>query len=559
MPCLHAQTAPPSAPLLDPLRNREVAPLTAPASEDLRLEGRKDAPAVPGTAQESARRPAPKPAPDPQFDVLEYAVEGNTVLTPIAIERAVYPHLGENRTIRDIERARAALEAAYRDAGYATVIVDIPVQKVDEGLVRLAVTEGRVERVRVTGSLYYSQGFITESAAALAQNEVPYFPEVQRQLDRLNRTPDRRVTPVLRPGSAPSTTEFELKVEDSLPLHGSLEFNNRQSLNTSDLRLSAAARYDNLWQRGHGAGLQYQMTPQKTDEVKVLFLTYSVPLEAGGSLYAYYVRARSNVGALGDITVLGSGQIYGLRLGLPLPGVGRFSQQLTLGWDVKDFREDVAQPGAPAVQTPVRYQPLSVDWSGGYQSRRSSTQFSLGAIFSVRGPGNNAEQFANKRFKAQGNFAALRWNLQRTQALGKDYSLYAKLEGQLSGEPLVANEQFFAGGAQSVRGYYESEALGDKGMRWTFELRSPSVWDGGEGSWLREARWNLFVDGAVVSIHEPLAGENRGRSLASAGLGLRLLSVDKAELALNFAVPLKETADTREGRLRTLFSAAWRF
>lgn len=498
-------------------------------------------------------------ASEPAFDVLEYAIEGNTVLTQIAIERAVYPHLGEKKTIRDIDKARAALEAAYRDAGYATAVVDIPVQKVDEGMVRLAVTEGRVERVRVTGNRYYAQGFIKESTPALAQNEVPYFPDVQQQLDRMNRAPDRRVTPVLRPGTVPSTTEFELKVDDALPLHGSLELNNRQSVNTSDLRLNAAIRYDNLWQRGHGAGIQYQMTPQKPDEVKVLFLTYSVPLDAGGSLYGYYVRSRSNVSALGDITVLGSGQIYGLRWGMPMPAAGGLSHQLTLGWDVKDFGENVAQPGAPAVQTPIRYQPFSLEWSGSYQSRRSTTQFSLASILSVRGPGSDELRFADKRFKGRSNFAALRWDVQRTQALGKDYSLYAKLDGQLAGEPLVANEQFYAGGAQSVRGYFESEALGDKGLHWTFELRSPSMYGGGQGSWLREVRWNLFFDGAVLSIHEPLVNENRGRSLASAGLGLRLRSTDNAELAVHFAVPLKATANTREGRLRTLFSAAWRF
>lgn len=536
MPCLRAQTAPPPS-----------APKPQPG--DLRLEGPAIAPAL----------APPKPQVEATFDVFEYAVEGNTVLNVIAIERAVYPHLGERKTIRDIDKARASLEAAYRDAGYATVIVDIPVQKVDGGVVRLAVTEGRVERLRVTGSRYYSQGFIRESTPALAQNEVPYFPDVQQQLDRLNRAPDRRVTPVLRPGSVPSTTEFELKVDDALPLHGSLELNNRQSFNTSDLRLNAAIRYDNLWQRGHGAGIQYQMTPQKLDEVRVLFLTYSVPLEAGGSLYGYYVRSRSNVSALGDITVLGSGQIYGLRWGMPLPGAGQFSQQLTFGYDVKDFGENVTQPGAPALRTPIRYQPFSVDWSGNYQSRRSTTQFSLGAIASVRGPGNDALHFADKRFRARSNFAALRWDLQRTQALGKDYSLYAKLDGQLTGEPLVANEQFYAGGAQSVRGYYESEALGDKGTHWTLELRSPSVWDGAQGSWLRDLRWWAFLDGAVLSIHEPLAGENRGRSLASTGIGLRLRSTDNAELALNFAVPLKATQNTRAGKMRTLFTAAWRF
>ena len=35
----------------------------------------------------------------PRFDVLEYRVEGNTSLPAVDIERAVYPHLGPEKTV----------------------------------------------------------------------------------------------------------------------------------------------------------------------------------------------------------------------------------------------------------------------------------------------------------------------------------------------------------------------------------------------------------------------------------------------------------------------------
>ncbi len=54
--------------------------------------------------------------PETQFDVFEYRVLGNTVLPTQAVERAVYPHLGEKRTLKDVDAARVALEKAYRDA-----------------------------------------------------------------------------------------------------------------------------------------------------------------------------------------------------------------------------------------------------------------------------------------------------------------------------------------------------------------------------------------------------------------------------------------------------------
>src|SRR5262245_1844001 len=87
-----------------------------------------------------------------RFDVFEYRVLGNKVLPQVEVEKAVYPHLGPNKSLQDVEAAKTALEQAYKTAGYGTVFVDIPVQDVDRGIVRLQVTEGRLDRIRVQGA-----------------------------------------------------------------------------------------------------------------------------------------------------------------------------------------------------------------------------------------------------------------------------------------------------------------------------------------------------------------------------------------------------------------------
>ena len=69
----------------------------------------------------------------PRFDIYQYVVGGNSVLSALAIELAVTPHLGELKTLRDVEAARAALEKAYQKAGYLTVAVSIPEQADDTG------------------------------------------------------------------------------------------------------------------------------------------------------------------------------------------------------------------------------------------------------------------------------------------------------------------------------------------------------------------------------------------------------------------------------------------
>ncbi|OYU73614.1 MAG: hypothetical protein CFE45_36845, partial [Burkholderiales bacterium PBB5] len=71
----------------------------------------------------------------PAFDVLEFEVEGNSVLPVAVVEAAVLPHLGPQRGMAAVEAARAALDQAYQKAGYLSVVVDIPEQRVDGGLV----------------------------------------------------------------------------------------------------------------------------------------------------------------------------------------------------------------------------------------------------------------------------------------------------------------------------------------------------------------------------------------------------------------------------------------
>ena len=63
-------------------------------------------------------------------DVNEYFVRGNTVLDARAIEEAVYPFLGPQKALADIEGARDALQKAYQERGYQSVFVELPEQAV---------------------------------------------------------------------------------------------------------------------------------------------------------------------------------------------------------------------------------------------------------------------------------------------------------------------------------------------------------------------------------------------------------------------------------------------
>jgi hemolysin activation/secretion protein len=511
---------------------------------------------------------APHETNTPKFDILEFQIEGNTVLSTIDIERAVYPLLGEGKTIKDVENAKTALERAYQQAGYLTVSVDIPEQKVDAGVVSLRVTEGTVGRVRVTGSRYYSLGHIKARVPELAAGSTPNFPAVQKQLAQLSRSEDRRITPVLKPSRSPGKVDIELKVEDKLPFHADLELNNRYSANTKPLRLSGGFRYDNLWQREHSISMQYQTSPQKTNQVQTLSGTYVYPFSYSDKVLAFYgVRSRTDVAAVGAVNVVGSGDIVGLRAIVPLRAWEKFFHSLTFGLDYKRFGETVNLLGADSLNTPISYAPLTLQYSATVQDELGSMQYGVSTTLGVRRfLGTTDEEFANKRRTRDGvataNFFALKGEMARTHKLPSDWVLYGKLDGQLAGAPLISNEQYSIGGSDSVRGYLESEELGDDGLHGTIEVRTPSLakwFPALDKALLNEFYALAFLDGGAVRVRQALPDQDAASQIVSAGLGLRLKAWKRFKLAVDFAHPFRDAAYTGSGDQRAHFSLGYEF
>ncbi|MHB8621745.1 MAG: ShlB/FhaC/HecB family hemolysin secretion/activation protein [Sulfuricaulis sp.] len=506
------------------------------------------------------------------FFISEYQVVGNTVLPVTTVEKAVYPYLGENKTIDDVEKARKNLEKAYHDAGYPTVSVEIPEQDVVGGIVRLHVTEGRVGKLEVTGSRYYSLGRIREKLPALNQGSVPSVPTMQQELNSVNRTSaDLQVVPVFHAGATPGTVDVDLRVKDELPLHASLELNNRYSTNTTHLRAIGTVSYDNLWQREQSLSLQYQTSPQNSSEVQVYSGTYVMHSEDGQDSTALYaVHSNTNVAAVGNLSVIGKGDIYGVREIYPLPPGQRYTQSLTLGADYKNFGESVFLQGANQENTPIRYLPFVVLYNGNLSDAQGQTQFDAAFNFSTRqlsektidcavnGVAQQVSQFECKRFNARADYAYLKLDAQRTQSLPFNATAVTRLAVQYAAQPLIDNEQLAAGGADTVRGYLEAEELGDGGVIGSIELQHPWGWLV-RVAYLDDVNLHLFVDGATLSVQDPLSGQASHFDLLSEGVGLHFSARRYLTGDFDWAWPLKDGTTTRAHRSRGLFRLVYAF
>lgn len=491
------------------------------------------------------------PTQEAAFDILEYDVEGNSVLQARDIERAVNPYLGPGRHFADVEAARKALESVYQSAGYQTVFVEIPEQRIVEGVVHLRVVEGTVDRSSVVGSRYYELGQIKSQVPELAPGTVPNLNDLQEQLAQVNRTPDRQVAPIMRPGRTPGTVDVDLAVKDQLPLHGELELDNHNSAFTSPMRLNAALRYDNLWQADHSLGLNYQVSPQNHSEVDVLYATYLWKFKDIPDVVSLYgVRSNSNVAVLGSSTVLGKAKIAGIRWIHPFTPTGYtiagWFHSLSFGFDRKDFGQTnlAVETGIPDILPPITYNPITLNYSGAWSGAYRQLQYSFGASSAPRGLfGNSDLEFAGRRVVASAGYLEWKYNASYEDRFSHHVAGFVRIDGQQTVDPLIPNEQYTAGGADSVRGYRESEVLGDRGVRSNVEFRfSPLAWTSVAEP--RSLYALVFFDLGYLHTLDPLGPQLQQpvTVISSTGVGFRAVNWYGFKLDVDWAHALRNGA-----------------
>jgi hemolysin activation/secretion protein len=503
---------------------------------------------------------APDAKPAQLFDINEIDVYGSSVLPRVDIERSVYPFLGSARSSETVQDAAKALEKLYRDRGYGTVYVDIPEQTIEGGVVKLRVTEGRIERVSIRGARFFSERQIRTQLPALVVGAVPHLPDVQQELASVNaREPDRHVVPVLKAGSEPGTVAVDLNVNDQLPLHGSIEVDNRYTADTAHTRLSGSLSYDNFFGQQDSLSLQYQTAPTNPSNAQIGALTFVLrPQGWGSALAAYVLHSDSNVAALGTLYVIGKGTVAGLRWIEPLPAPGpESSASFSLAGEYKHFSQAVQVNSTSGVSTPITY----LNWSGQYAlshlGERNSTALNVSAALGLRGVVNDVVEFESNRAGARPDYFYLRGNVQSEQRLPGGLAIFGRAAGQWTGAPLINNEQFTLGGVDTVRGYLESEALGDTGWDGSLELRTPRV--GARLRALQGLYGYVFADAGAADIIDPLPGQTALVRIASLGFGLRREAARGFSESLDAADPRRAGPRTREGDWHAHFSVRYGF
>ncbi len=528
------------------------------------------------------------------FPVTGFDVTGNTLLLPSRIDEVLKPYVKADASIADVQAARDALAKAYDGDGFLTVDVRLPQQTIGDGRVRIDVVENRLGDVtlRNDGVKWFGDDGVRRDLPHVVPGAILRREDLAADLAGANGNPDRVVhAPIPSAGKEPRTTDLTVEVEDRIPLHGSVDFNNEYTPGSPTTRLVTNLSYANLWDLGHVASVFYQFAPDyRFPDVQIYSGTYQAPMpwDREQSVVGYVVstRTRTDLVNAPGLSAAGSSLDAGGRYFAPLPaipGVEGFTHTGSFGLDRKEIENGLFAP-AIRIRTPITYMPFAASYTANLLTPQTFTTMQLGLSFNFAGmvDGGSKTTFQINRggvndlnpvngtyqiFTGSMNtmlrvpailetLAAGRWieHAPTTKSFAEDWTLAAVIRGQAASQPLVSTEQFAAGGVQTVRGYLQSEVIGDDAFNVQAELRTP-FFRNFLGGWLSErAQLCVFYDGAQLYTLPTRPDQAvPSQDIQSFGVGVRAGFFDRIRAEFYVAHPRTPTLYTGNSMWRYHF------
>ena len=416
----------------------------------------------------------------------------------------------------ELEKVADVVTAAFRERGYSLVRAYIPAQEIKDGIVEIAVSEGRVGEIIVRGNKNYSSEFIKKGFTTVVRDGAIKQSSLEKSLLVLNEYPDLKAAAVLEAGKELGTTDIVVNVEDKLPLHLVMDYDNFGTESVSKNRFGMEVNLgrflivegSSLSLRGvigsdpktYHYGRASYLLPINNYGTKLGFLGYGGNFDVGQALADFNITATT----------------WGYGPYLTHPFVKTRTQNLSgeFGFESKDATQFLL--GSLFSRDKLRMLRMGLNYDSIDSTGRNFIALSLfQGLGEALGAMDN-DDTKSSRFGADNRFTKAYINWARVQRVMDRVSILLRGSGQVSTRPLVATEEFYIGGADSVRGYPLGEFLGDDGYNVSTEIRVSPLPN------QEILQLALFVDHGGVSIKDPPPGIKKYNHLTGAGFGFRL-------------------------------------
>lgn len=528
LPTLGLAQAPNSG---DLLRQAPQSPVAAPALAPLQVLPREQA--------ESRGLTLPAAV---KFKLTAVQLTGVTSFPADRTQALVADAIGKELDFSQLQGLADQITAFYRNQGFVVARAYLPPQRIDKGVVEIAVLEGRLGRVNLTADAPLDAERLRTYLAALVPGQPLRSQALEEGLLRLSDLPGVRVQSVLRPGQSVGTTDLDVQVQSGQATSGSVALDNHGNRYTGRTRLSGRLNLASTFTLGDSIDLNVATSGSGMSYGRA---AWQRPVGSAGSqigvagstlryrLGKQFTSAESS-GRASDVTLYALTSLVRSRAA---------SAQAQLALDIKRF-DDLAS----GLRSNKRAQVLALGVSGNRQesfggASQGSLTLGLGRLQLDAGAA------ANDAYRTAGSYAKLSASVEHQRAVGDGLAASLRVAAQLAGKNLDSSEKFGLGGPQGVRAYASGAASSDDALLVSAEL-SRELWG---------VRAKVFGDIGLGRVaHKPLAATattpgdtQNSRHLYALGVGADASLPAGLLLQAAAAVPLgsDETINERGPRL----------
>ncbi len=476
------------------------------------------------------------------ISIKKIEVIGSTVFDTDKLDPIIKPLEGKEVTETQLTEAANAITQLYVSNGYITSQATFTPNSVVDGIAKIQVLEGKVERIEVQGVSAVNPDYV-RSRTELGIGTPLNTNNLEDQLRLLRADPSfSSVDASLKAGSQAGLSIVTVKVVEANQLSGSVSFDNFSPPAVGSERIGAGLNYRNLFGSGDVFTANYFRTT--TGGSNQYDLGFSIPVNPmNGTLSLRFAPSNYRItqSPFDAFNIRGNNEVYSATYRQPLIRNPREEFALSLGYEYQRGQtflfNDLAVPFGIGPEADGTSRTSVFKFGQDYTSRDTDGVWSLRSQLSL-GTG-----LFGATFVTSPSAAFLSWlgQIQRVQVLGSDTILIGSLDSQLSADPLLPSQQFTIGGGQSVRGFRQNARSGDNGIRLSLESRFV-VARNDEGRTIVQLA--PFVDlGTIWNNSRNLNVLPNQNFLAGGGLGILVEPIKRLNLRLDYAIPFVNLSD----------------
>lgn len=424
---------------------------------------------------------------------------------------------GRELSMADLLRMAALVVERYRSDGYLLAQAYLPAQDIQDGMVTIAVLEGRYGEIRVRNQSNVSARLLADHVDNLHGGDLVAVPPLENSLLLLSDMPGVVVQSTLVPGASPGSADLVIDVVPGQRVTGSLDADNAGNRYTGQYRVGATVNVNEVLGLGDVASVRVLSSGEGLNYARAAYQMQFGRATAGVA----YSKLRYKLGKeFAPLNAHGTARIASVYANYALIRSRNENLYAQLAFDAKTFHDKVDLTGAVGdKQARVLMASLYGDRRdrfGGGGANAFSLTWSTGEL-DIRTPAVLAIDAATAR--SNGRYNKLAYNVSRVQRVSDAVSLSAALNGQFAYKNLDVSEKMELGGMNAVRAYPEGETYADQGHVLSLEAR----WLLPTPSTPLPGRLQLvgFADvGRVTREHDPWTAGPNSRTLSGAGVGL---------------------------------------